>query len=109
MTHNLTSRQMTFPCGDSSARRRLKWSTGGRRQCTTSSHTTSSQSTTTESTLSRQVATASPLTVFNSSHVCFSPAHSFSPQVNWEHDPESRLDITDATQELPVTFRYTAK
>jgi hypothetical protein len=30
-------------------------------------------------------------------------------EVNWEHDPEARLDITDATAEIPVTFRYSSR
>jgi len=44
-------------------------------------------------------------------HYIFSITHNGNQiiEVNWEHDPESRLDITDATAELPVTFRYSSK
>mmetsp|Transcript_19511 Transcript_19511/g.54326 ORF Transcript_19511/g.54326 Transcript_19511/m.54326 type:complete len:583 (-) Transcript_19511:43-1791(-) len=30
-------------------------------------------------------------------------------EASWEHDPDSRLDITDSTTDLPVQFRYSAK
>mmetsp|Transcript_10305 Transcript_10305/g.24091 ORF Transcript_10305/g.24091 Transcript_10305/m.24091 type:complete len:597 (+) Transcript_10305:111-1901(+) len=44
-------------------------------------------------------------------HYIFTIAHNGDEvvEVNWEHDPEMNLDITDATSAIDVNFVYTAK
>uniref|UniRef100_A0A7S0N4S3 Transmembrane 9 superfamily member n=1 Tax=Cryptomonas curvata TaxID=233186 RepID=A0A7S0N4S3_9CRYP len=44
-------------------------------------------------------------------HYIFSVTHNGKKvlEASWEHDPDSRLDITDATSDTPVQFRYTSK